>query len=78
MPEDKEQPTQTVSANIPLAWADKLKSFADTTGKSQGELLLEAIGQYLGLDVLTIDDRLQKLEQEVATLRGKFRLLSSG
>lgn len=55
----------------------RMEKLAESTGKTIGELGREAIAQYLGLEVETVEDRLVTLEREVADLRGKLKALAA-
>ena len=74
MKSHQESRKQKVTVKLPTAWVEQLEALSQSTGRSQNELLSEAIGRYLGQDDSTasdstVSDRLQKLEQELSDLR---------
>ena len=74
MKSHQESRKQKVTVKLPIAWIEQLEALSQATGRSQNELLSEAIGRYLGQDDSTasdstVSDRLQKLEQELSDLR---------
>jgi len=74
MKSHQESRKQKVTVKLPNTWVEQLEALSQATGRSQNELLSEAIGRYLGQDDSTasdstVSDRLQKLEQELSDLR---------
>ena len=74
MKPQQESRKQKVTVKLPNTWVEQLEALSQATGRSQNELLSEAIGRYLGQDDSTasdstVSDRLQKLEQELSDLR---------
>ena len=74
MKSHQESRKQKVTVKLPNTWVEQLEALSQSTGRSQNELLSEAIGRYLGQDDSTasdstVSDRLQKLEQELSDLR---------
>ena len=74
MKSHQESRKQKVTVKLPNTWVEQLEALSQATGRSQNELLSEAIGRYLGQDDSTasdstVSDRLQKLEQELSALR---------
>ena len=74
MKPQQESRKQKVTVKLPNTWVEQLEALSQSTGRSQNELLSEAIGRYLGQDDSsasdsTVSDRLQKLEQELSDLR---------
>ena len=74
MKSHQESRKQKVTVKLPNTWVEQLEALSQATGRSQNELLSEAIGRYLGQDNSTVSDstvsdRLQKLEQELSDLR---------
>jgi len=74
MKSHQESRKQKVTVKLPNTWVEQLEALSQATGRSQNELLSEAIGRYLGQDDSTasdstvsdstVSDRLQKLEQD--------------
>ncbi len=56
-----------VATRVPHSWAAQIEELSQETGKSQSEIVREAIAQYLGKTdpeaVATMARRLSKLEQ---------------
>lgn len=71
------EPKETVGVRIPKSWVAKLEHMAEETNLSKTDLLVEAIGRYLGEDVSGVSDRLQKLEREVNEIKKKFLNLAT-
>lgn len=67
-------PKEMVGVRLPADWIEQLRRLSEETGLSQTELMMEAIGSYLGKDVSGICDRIQRLERDVDQL--KKRLLN--
>lgn len=67
-------PKETVGVRLPTDWIEQLKTLSEETGLTQTELLMEAIGNYLGKDISGVCDRIQRLERDVDQL--KKRLLN--
>ena len=63
---------ELVAGRIPPAWAAELKQIQTETGKTQSELVCEAIGLYLEKtdpdSVATMNRRLNKLEKQYKKL----------
>lgn len=70
-------PKETVGVRLPTDWIEQLKSLSDETGLSQTDLLLEAIGVYLGKDVSGVCDRIQHLERDVDQLKKRLSNLAT-
>jgi Rho termination factor, N-terminal domain len=68
-------PKVMIGTRVPKGWVEELKKLTETTGQSQAELLSEAIGSYLGLDIPTVGSRLDSLELQFAELDRQFGLL---
>lgn len=62
-------PKRNVTARIPENIHQNLTTLIEVTGRSQSELINEAIAQYLGEEVETVGDRLANLEREVDGLK---------
>jgi hypothetical protein len=61
---------------VPSGIVAKIKAMADQAGVPMTDLVVEALGRYVGEDVVTVGDRLSALEREVEALRGKLRSLA--
>ena len=61
-----------ISGRVPESYAEALSQIAQKTGKSQSELVREAVATYLGKtepeSVERMNRRLTKLERQVKTL----------
>ena len=73
-----------VGAKLPHHVYAELIKLRDSTGKSESQLIGEAIAQYLGVDAAeSVPDRLNKfeatlaeLQQQVSEILGKFKSLA--
>lgn len=73
-----------VSARIPPELHDELVKLKEATGKTESEVINEALGSYLGVATqLTVPDRvsqtegrLAELEERVNGILGKFQSLA--
>ncbi|NET30509.1 MAG: hypothetical protein F6K19_00655 [Cyanothece sp. SIO1E1] len=52
-----------VETEIPCAWAEQLASMAQTAGKTQSQLMYEAIAAYLGQPLTEPEQGLEKLKK---------------
>jgi predicted transcriptional regulator len=68
---------RNISVRIPPELFSKLEELGQATRMSNTDLVTEAIAQYCGVNVETVDSRLEKLEREVESLKRKFRVLGS-
>jgi predicted DNA-binding protein len=68
---------QRIGGRVPMAWATELKAIAETTGKSESEILREAVGQYLKKhDPNAIKGTLEDVQLRLSTVEQKVgRLL---
>lgn len=64
----RQPPKAMVGARIPKAWVEKLKALSEATGRSQTDLIVEAISRFLDEEVDTMSDRLLSVEQEIHVL----------
>jgi predicted DNA-binding protein len=62
-----------VGARVPHTWKDQIKGICQETGKSESEVVQEAIGQYLGRTDL---DSVESLMKRVATLERQLKKLA--
>jgi predicted DNA-binding protein len=62
-----------VGARVPHAWKDQIKGICQETGKSESEVVQEAIPQYLGRTDL---DSVESLMKRVATLERQLKKLA--
>ncbi len=61
-----------VGARVPHSWKDQIQSICTETGKSESEVVQEAIAQYLGkTDVNSVTS----LNKRVAVLERKYQKL---
>ncbi|MEB3887209.1 ribbon-helix-helix protein, CopG family [Lyngbya sp. CCY1209] len=69
---------RTVNIAIPQEWVNQLQERSRQTGRPISELLREAVGQYLAIDILTSSPspvELELLKREVSDLRRKLFVL---
>ena len=62
----------TVGARIPHSWKDQIEEICEASGKSESELVQEALAQYLGI---TDIDSVVSLSKRVATLERQYQKL---
>ncbi|MBW4578669.1 MAG: ribbon-helix-helix domain-containing protein [Tildeniella nuda ZEHNDER 1965/U140] len=61
-----------VGARVPHSWKDQIQSICNETGKSESEVVQEAIAQYLGqVDVNSVTS----LNKRVAALERQYQKL---
>ena len=62
-----------VGTRVPPAWVEQLQAIAQETGKSQSEIIYEAIAAYLGKtdanSVSSMNKRLTALEKKLQNLK---------
>lgn len=68
---------QRIGGRVPVEWAAELKAISSTTGKSESEILREAVGQYLKKhNPATIKGTLEDMQLRLSTVEQKVgRLL---
>jgi len=62
-----------VGARVPHTWKDQILDISQETGKSESEVVQEALAQYLGRTDL---DSVESLMKRVATLERQLKKLS--
>lgn len=62
-----------VGARVPHPWKDQIDGITQATGKSESDILREALAQYLGRTDL---DSVDSLMKRVATLERQLKKLS--
>lgn len=62
-----------VGARVPHHWKDQMEGITQETGKSESEIVREALAQYLGRTDL---DSVESLMKRVATLERQLKKLS--
>ncbi|MBD1859964.1 MULTISPECIES: hypothetical protein [Leptolyngbya] len=62
-----------VGARIPHAWKDQIEGICHETGKTESQILKEAIGQYLDRTDL---DSVESLMKRVASLERQIKKLA--
>jgi predicted DNA-binding protein len=62
-----------VGARVPHVWKDQIQGICHETGKSESEVVQEAIAQYLGRTDL---DSVESLIKRVATLERQLKKIS--
>ena len=62
-----------VGARVPHPWKDQIDGITQATGKSESEIVREALAQYLGRTDL---DSVESLMKRVATLERQIKKLS--
>ncbi|KAM3112797.1 hypothetical protein [Phormidesmis sp. 146-33] len=62
-----------IGARVPHAWKDQIEDICSETGKSESEVVQEAIAQYLGRTDL---DSVESLMKRVAILERQLKKLA--
>lgn len=66
-----------VSCQIPQDWKRQIEQIAAQRKKKSAQIIYEAIAQYLGEDIQTVDNRLLALEKEMPTLQKEITQLNT-
>ena len=66
-----------VSCQVPPDWKAKIEGLAVLRGKTPEEIIYEALGQYLGEEQSTNENRFNNLEVEVSSLNTNIASLTS-
>ncbi|MBD2181531.1 hypothetical protein [Aerosakkonema funiforme] len=66
-----------VSCQIPQDWKRQIEQIAAQRKKQSAQIIYEAIAQYLGEDIQTVDNRLLALEKEMPTLQKEVTQLNT-
>lgn len=66
-----------IGARIPAEWVEKLKQLCEATGKSQTQIVYEAVGKYLGEDVGTVDNELKDLRVRMEVVENRLGKLTA-
>lgn len=78
------KPKPNIGARLPHDVYAELVKLKDSTGKSESQLINEAIAQYLGIEneatvpdrVSQVENALAELQQQVGLILGKFQRLA--
>jgi predicted DNA-binding protein len=77
-------PKPNIGARLPHEVYEKFLQVKEMSGKSESQLINEAIAAYVGMKTETVPDRVSKLEntladlqQQVQTILGKFQRLAT-
>jgi hypothetical protein len=77
-------PKPNIGARLPHEVYEKFLQIKEMSGKSESQLINEAIAAYVGMTTETVPDRvsqlegnLAKLQQQVDEVLGKFRRLAT-
>lgn len=62
-----------VGAKVPFSWKNQIKRITQETGKSESDIVREALGQYLGH---TDPDSVESLMKRVANLERQMKKLA--
>jgi hypothetical protein len=71
--ESARKPKPNIGARVPHDVYSELLRVRDATGKSESELINEAIALYLGMETVTVPDRLTALETALEQVRGEVK-----
>jgi predicted nuclease with TOPRIM domain len=66
-----------VSCQVPADWKAKIQHLAVLRGKTPEEIIYEALGQYLGEEQSSYENRFNRLEVEVSSLNTNIASLTS-
>ncbi|MFB2970095.1 hypothetical protein ACE1CD_14055 [Aerosakkonema sp. BLCC-F183] len=66
-----------VNCQIPQDWKRQIEQIAAQRKKQSAQIIYEAIAQYLGEDIQTVDNRLLALEKEMPTLQKEITQLNA-
>lgn len=70
-------PPKQIGARIPAEWVEKLNQLSEATGKSQTQIVYEAVGKYLGEDVDTVDNELRDLRVRMEVVENRLGKLTA-
>ncbi|AKG24939.1 hypothetical protein [Calothrix sp. 336/3] len=66
-----------IGARCPEAWQEKIKNIAQLTGRTEADVVREALGQYLGLvDPKAVKRALDDHEERLSRLEAKLGRLA--
>ena len=73
-----------VATRIPPEWQEKLNQFCEITGKTPADVLRDALGQYISVEIPRQQSELEQLrseqiatQQRVAQLEHRLKLLAA-
>lgn len=70
-------PPKQIGTRIPPEWVEKLQQLCEATGKSQAQIVYEAVGKYLGEDVDTVDHELRDLIVRMEVVENRLGKLTA-
>lgn len=70
-------PPNQIGTRIPAEWLEKLKQICEATGKSQTQIIYEAVGKYLGEEVDTFDHELRDLTVRMEVVENRLGKLTA-
>lgn len=60
-------------ARVPSDWQEKIRGIAEASGRTESEVVREAIGQYLGeVDVAGVKGAIADLQERLAKVEAKL------